>query len=481
MQERYIATADLGSSKIGLCVARVDGKDVQIIYYKETPSDGIRHGCAFNPKRASEALRGAVKTAENELKIKILQIVVGLPRYDIRQETGRAVLERTDPDRLIEKDEVEMIKNIALDDYPMENPREEIYGAVAQSFNADDMVGASEDDVIGTVCDVLEGNFKIFVGARKYMSNIDIILGELGIAAAQKLFLPALTAEAVLSTDEMENGVALIEMGGGVTSLSIFKGSILRHYSAIPFGGRSVTNDIRYECGFGESLAENIKLAFGACVPEKLQSMSEKILQINDDETGSYEHLPVKYLSDIITCRWTEIIEAICYQIQESGYADKLRNGIVITGGCASTANMAALVKSISGYNVRTGYPRCQKFVTDGCPDIWETSASATVGMILESCRDLTLNCLEKAPVKRPVATVSTEPEPKPEPEPEPDLRGSVFDDIPEVKSKPKSPKKNPKPSPDKSGKSIIWTKVKAKLESTFDNTVGSLYDDMDN
>ena len=476
MQERYIATADLGSSKIGLCVVRVDGNDVQIIYYKETPSDGIRHNCAFNPKRASEALKLAVKTAEDELKIKILQIVVGLPRYDIRQETGRAVLERTDPDRLIGRDEVEMIKNIALDDYPMENPREEIYGAVAQSFNADDMVGASEEDVVGTVCENLEGNFKIFVGARKYMSNIDIILGELGIAAAQKLFLPAVTAEAVLTADEMDSGVALIEMGGGVTSVSIFKGGILRHYSAIPFGGRSVTNDIRYECGFGESLAENIKLAFGACIPEKLQSMSEKILQINDDETGTYEHLPVKYLSDIITCRWTEIIEAICYQIQESGYADKLRNGVVITGGCAATPNMAALVKSISGYNVRTGYPRCQKFVTDGCPDIWETSASATVGMIMESCRDLCLNCLEKAPAGRSMVTAS--PVPEQEKEPEPDLEGTVFGGHDEPEPKPR-PKPKPRPATGKSGKSVLWKKMKSSLETAFDNTVGSLYDDM--
>ena len=203
---------------------------------------------------------------------------------------------------------------------------------------------------------------------------------------------------AAKSDEEKENGVALVEMGAGVTSVTIYQGGILRYYYAIPFGGRSVTNDIKLECGFTEKLAENIKLGFGACMPDKLQSLSEKIIQINDEENGSYEQLPVKYLSEIITCRAREIIEAILWQIQDSGYADKLRNGIVLTGGGANLVNLANLFNEMSGYTVRIGYPRSQAFSAIGCSGTGEASAVASIGMILEAKRDVRLNCIEEAP-----------------------------------------------------------------------------------
>ncbi|MBQ6556037.1 MAG: hypothetical protein IJL86_00665, partial [Bacteroidales bacterium] len=290
MQERYIATVDLGTSKLALCVAKIIGENVQIIYYKERPSDGIRYGCVFNPKRAAAPLRAAIAEAEDELQIKILQVVVGLPRYHVRQETASASIERSDPSALIEDEEIATLKNIALDTYPLnDSSKELIYGAVSQSFATDDFIG-TEEDVVGTCSDSLEGNFKIFVGGKKAVRNIDIMLNYASVALAQAIFTPSAVGEAVLKSDEMANGVALIEMGAGVTSLSIYQGGIMRYYASIPFGGKSVTTDIRLECAFDDVLAENVKLAFGACLPDKLQTMSDKVIQINDEENGTYEH-----------------------------------------------------------------------------------------------------------------------------------------------------------------------------------------------
>ncbi len=411
MQERYIATADLGTSKFAISVAKVIGEDIQIIYYKETPADGIRYSCVFNPKRASTALRNAISQAEEELKIKILQIVVGLPRYNVRQEIAPATIKRSNPDSCITLEEVESLKSMALDSYPLNDAtKEEIYGAVAQSFSVDDLIQAGERDIIGTTSETLEGNFKIFVGAKKSAANIDVMLNDLGIAPARKVFLPHTIAKAVLTHEERDNGIALIEIGAGVTSLTIYQGGIIRYYGAIPFGGRSITSDIRYECGFDETLAENIKLAFGACMPEKLLSMSEKVIRINDDETGTYEQLPVKYLSEIITCRTKEIINAILYLIQTSGFAERLRNGIVLTGGGANLANITNLLKEMSGYNVRLGYPH-RYFSAAGCPGIRETAAVASVGMILNASKDPYLNCIEEAvqePEEAPVVEVQS-------------------------------------------------------------------------
>ena len=128
-----------------------------------------------------------------------------------------------------------------------------------------------------------------------------------------------------------------------------------RPSASIPFGGRSITNDIKLECGTSESLAENIKLGYGACMPEKILTLRDKIIQINNHESGSCKQLSVKYLSEVITCRVREIIDACLYKIQESGFGGNLRNGIVLTGGSAVIPNLSTYVKELSGYNIRIG------------------------------------------------------------------------------------------------------------------------------
>lgn len=484
--ERYIAAADLGTSKIALSVAKITGEDVQIIYYRETPSDGVRYSCVYNPKRAAEPLRKAIQMAQDELNIKILQLVIGLPRYNVRQEVASARMERSNPDSCISREEVNTLKKMAIDDYPVaDESKETIYGAVAQSFSADDeLVCASESDVVGTVSDSLEGNFKIFLGSLKPLRNIDIMLNDVGVAPAYKFFLPNSVAQSVLNEEEKDNGVALVEIGAGVSSVTIYRGKILRHYSSIPFGGKNITADIRYECGFNEKLAENIKLAFGACVPDKLQSLSEKIIQINDDETGSYEQLPVKYLSEIIDARTREIIDAVLYQIQESGYADKLRNGIVVTGGGANLVNLPNLLKEMSGYNVRIGYPRTRTFSADGCDGIGEMSAAASIGMILEAKKDYRLNCIEDAPLAADNAreesqTATQEPE-KTQQAPEAEVhQGELFEGEILQPNRDENQKKK------KDGKGrLTWKRLRDKVNNTFegafDNTLGNLFDSME-
>lgn len=484
--ERYIAAADLGTSKIALSVAKITGEDVQIIYYRETPSDGVRYSCVYNPKRAAEPLRKAIQMAQDELNIKILQLVIGLPRYNVRQEVASARMERSNPDSCISREEVNTLKKMAIDDYPVADEiKETIYGAVAQSFSADDeLVCASESDVVGTVSDCLEGNFKIFLGSLKPLRNIDIMLNDVGVAPAYKFFLPNSVAQSVLNEEEKDNGVALVEIGAGVSSVTIYRGKILRHYSSIPFGGKNITADIRYECGFNEKLAENIKLAFGACVPDKLQSLSEKIIQINDDETGSYEQLPVKYLSEIIDARTREIIDAVLYQIQESGYADKLRNGIVVTGGGANLVNLPNLLKEMSGYNVRIGYPRTRTFSADGCDGIGEMSAAASIGMILEAKKDYRLNCIEDAPLAadnaREESQAATQEPEKTQQAPDAEVhQGELFEGEILQPNRDENQKKK------KDGKGrLTWKRLRDKVNNTFegafDNTLGNLFDSME-
>ena len=394
MEERYIASIDLGTSKLGLCVARVKGDDVQVVYYKETPSAGIRGSVVANPMKASLPLKKAIQEAEDELMIKILQVVVGMPRSDVRQETATGGIVRSNPDDYITEEEVENLKAMALESYPLDDETSQImYGAVAQSFSIDDQIQLVESDVVGTLSKELEGNFKVFIGSRRATTAVDKIFNSMGIAIAKKYFLPDVVAKTVLTEEDRQSGVALVDIGAGVTSVAIYQGGIMRSYVAIPFGGKTITGDIRTECSISEDLAEKIKLKFGACMPGKLASLSEKVLQIR--LTEPYKEVTVKYISEVIDARSREIINAVLYYIQESGLENNLRGGIVLTGGGASLVNFANLFKELSGYEVRIGFPR-HLFSASVGAGVYNPSAAAAIGMVLAAKEDRMPDCVTR-------------------------------------------------------------------------------------
>ena len=237
MEERYIASVDLGTSKLAVCVARVQDQNVEVIYYKESPSLGIRYSYVLIPGKVKAELRTAISEAQQALRIKIQQVIVGLPRWYVRQETASASMTRPEPDDLIQENEIRALKSMALESYPLEDSAKEvIYGAVAQSFSTEDCINEPENDIVGMAAETLEGNFKVFIGNRRYSSNIDSVFNDMGIAIAKKYFTPGITARAVLKSEQMENGVALIDIGAGVSSVTIFKDKIMRFYAAIQIG-----------------------------------------------------------------------------------------------------------------------------------------------------------------------------------------------------------------------------------------------------
>jgi len=434
MEERYIASVDLGTSKLAVCVARIQDQNVEVIYYKESPSLGIRYSYVLIPGKVKEEVRKAISEAQQALRIKIQQVIVGLPRWYVRQETASASMTRPEPDDLIQESEIKALKSMALESYPLEDSTKEvIYGAVAQSFSTEDSINEPENDIVGMAAETLEGNFKVFIGNRRYSSNIDSVFNDLGIAIAKKYFTPGITAKAVLKSEQMENGVALIDIGAGVSSVTIFKDKIMRFYAAIPFGGNSVTNDIKSECNFSFELAENIKKAYGACMPNKLSSLGEKSIQIVDEDGNTTAQVSVKYISEIITARMKEIIEALLFRIQESGFASEedLRAGVVVTGGGAELVNCANYIKELSGYTVKVGRPR-KLFSCEGCPEASETSAATSMGMILSARNDRFLNCVNEA-VARNMTVPQTGSAEIPEEKEEATPVQEVVEDIPET------------------------------------------------
>lgn len=357
LDERYLVAVDLGSSTIRLCVGHLSGDDIQVEYFKEAASEGIRGSMIYNPQLVAKVVGSLVRDAEAALMIHITSVVVGLPRKDVVEITASMKLNRQDPDEYITGEEIEGLKDLALDTYPLPSPgKQEIYGAVAQSFEIDEGLTLHESEVVGTLGSSIEGRFKVFVGRRQASSALDKVFNKLGIAVAERFFLPEVVPPVVLTEVERVGGAAIIDIGAGVTSVSIYQDGALRYFASIPFGGNTVTGDIQTECSLSEELAEKIKKRFGSCLPDRLGELSEKILDVRISDPPM--EIPVRFLSEIVDSRYREILEAALYLIQESGLQESIRGGIVLVGGCAEQNNIVPLLKDISGYRVRKGRVR---------------------------------------------------------------------------------------------------------------------------
>ncbi len=479
MEDRYIVAIDLGTTKIALAVAVVNGRDKRLVYYKETPlqTGAMRSSRIHNESKVAAGLKAAVSDAEEILGIKINGAVVGLPRYYVRTEENSASNTTLNPDECITEENIAELKAFAQDSYPLDDTDHEcVYGAVAQSFSTDEEFQVIESDVVGMSGKSLSGNFKIFIGNRTAADKIDRAMRQCGLSALKKCFVPLLTADATLTPLEEDNGVALIDFGGGCTSLSIYYKNVLRYYSSIPFGGWNVTNDIHIEGNITTSLAENIKMAYGACMPDRLQNLGEKQLLLRTS-TGEADHrLSVSYLSEIITARENEIIRAMLYEIGQSRYADKLGSGIVITGGGARMTNIGNLITELSGYSVRVGRPHLNG-VSDECTGVNTPASTTAIGLILAGAADPNLSCARTG-TEEEVETVVDAPKREDENAEEkiiPGVLPGLLSDEEAQKKESKEARKAEK-QPKKKNSNLFWTKFRSHIEDST-GKVGNLFE----
>lgn len=455
MEDKYIVTIDLGTRNLSLAVGKYDdhGK-IEICYYNDFPSEGISHGKVLNPTKLGGALKTAVSSAGNFLGIKINEVMVGCQKYDIRQLEKKVVME-IDAQQCISAKQLEMLEDIAAEQVigELENG-EEILSLVVQSFNTDDEFSVSENDIEGMMSSHIEGIYKVFIGKSASSKYIDAAFSSIGINLVRKVFVPDYVGKCCLSRSEMDGGVALFDLGAGASSVSVFYGGVLRHYGAVPFGSRNITADIANLCEINDNLAENIKMGYGGCMPDKLESLGEKTLRITDSESADRTEFTAKYLSEIITARQKEIIDALLYEIQLSGYADKLKNGVVLVGGGANMLNICNLIKLMSGYNARVGVPSRSIF-NSNVSSFFNMSAAMQAALLLRlSCENV--SCTEMAEQKETARQESTQQPAVTEAEEVKDLSGQTGDSllfsvdnsqnkVPEEKQKRKNREKKPK------------------------------------
>lgn len=427
-KEKHIIALDLGTSKIAVAVAKIEGRDTQIVYYRETPSEGIGRSYIQNERNASKKVAEAIAEANDSLGLKIQSVIVSLPKYYIRQENVNVSI-LTENDGEVDDRILDTLMDMASKSAHTEED-EDVVLTSPQSYSDGDDFQIPEEDIIGRCCDKLEGHYKILIGKKQSVNRLKGTMQKANLQVTAGKFQALAAAKAVLTETDIDNGVALVDLGAGATTVSIFKHGVLRHYGAIPFGGKTITGDIRQECGISEALAENIKKGYGVCCPEKLHNLSDTILQIRSEGGYDDKQVEVKTLSAIITARMAEIINAVLYEIQVSGLANGLRNGIVLTGGGANLTNCCQLFEDMSGISVRRGYPeKARRYCATS--EARGTSAATCLGMILDSMDSDLYNKVLEEPVKP--AAKPEEPKNGPKDEPE-------TPEVPNVENNPEGP-----------------------------------------
>jgi cell division protein FtsA len=258
-------------------------------------------------------------------------------------------------------------------------PGEEIIHVLPQEYIVDNEQGIK--DPIGMAGVRLEANFHVITGQVTAAKNINRCVEKAGLEVADLILEPLASSEAVLSEEEKEAGIALIDIGGGTTDIAIFQDQIIRHTAVIPFGGNIITEDIKEGCTIIKSQAELLKVKFGSALANENQE--NEIVSIPGLRGRAPKEISVKNLANIIQARLEEIVENVHFEIKNSGFEKKLIGGIVVTGGGSQLKHITQLIEFMTGMDTRIGYPN-EHLASGNAEEITSPVFATGVGLVIK-------------------------------------------------------------------------------------------------
>ena len=330
----FIAAIELGSSKVTGIAGRKnsDGSMQVLAYAKEDSSSFIRKGVIYNLNKTAQSLTSIINRLEGDLKESIAKVYVGISGQSLR--TVRNVVSRDlKEETLISQELVDAIcdENLEIPLIDMD-----ILDVAPQEFKIDNFL---PDTPVGVLGNHIEGRFLNIVARASIKNNLERCFEQAKIKIADLLIAPLVTANAVLSESERRSGCALVDFGADTTTISVYKGNILRFMTVLPLGGNCITRDIT-SLRIEEEEAESLKITYADATYEE-EGEEKATCQLEDEERT----IELGMLNDIIGARVEEIIDNVWNQIQLSGYDDKLLAGIIITGGTANLKNLDEVLR----------------------------------------------------------------------------------------------------------------------------------------
>jgi len=383
---KIVAAIDVGTTKI-VAVAGQKKEDgtFEILGYGKACAKGIKRGVVLNIREAGESVREAIEQVEKMAGIKINEVYINVIGRELKTFTKKAE-KHLGQGHIITKEDIKDLFHQAEETSIPEGYK--VYHIEPQLYQIDDESGISDPvDVTG---ENIQVEYKLLAAPEIYEKNLKLCLDKAGIKVSKIVVDTLASSELLLSDDEKEAGVILLDIGGGTTKIAVYHEGVLCYSSLIPFGGNVVTSDIKSGCSILLRQAEALKVQFGCALGEF--APENGIVTVPGISGWEPKEISFKSLAMIIQARMEEIVDGTFSYMQKSGYLEKMGAGIVITGGGSLLKNVGQLIQFHTGLDVKKGISRMK---LNKNWEKLEDPRNATVMGLLE------MNLNEESPVKK--------------------------------------------------------------------------------
>jgi cell division protein FtsA len=404
-----IVGLDIGTTKVVAIAGRKNefGK-LEILGFGEAKSNGVQHGMVLNIDQTIRAIEEAMKNcyaSNRELDIK--EVYVGVAGHHIKSLQTRGDRVRTATEEVIKQFEIDQLVE---DQYKTYIPAgDQIIDVIPQEYTVDNFQNIT--DPIGRTGVKIGANFHIITGDRNAIKNINRSVESTGLRVKDLMLQPLASSAAVMSEQDIEAGIAILDIGGGTTDLAVFYEGILKHTAVIPFGGENITNDIKMGLGVLKSHAEQMKLQFGSALADAAHNNA--FIKIPSLRGLPSKDISVKNLAGIIQARMSEILAFVTFHLKQVGLDNKMLNGgIVLTGGGSQLKHLIQLTEYVTGLNARIGYPN-EHLAGNHIEGMEKPMYATCIGLILKGYNvyESSLNELKSENTNTEVEVINNQPE----------------------------------------------------------------------
>jgi len=387
-EQPIIVGLDIGTTKIAVIAGRKNefGK-LEILGFGRANSNGVKHGQVLNIDETIKAIRQALDACySSNPNLVINEVYVGIAGHHIKSLQTRGDIVRQETENEISQREIDQL---IADQYKTYIPAgDQIIDVIPQEFTVDNFQNIH--DPIGYSGVKVGANFHIITGDKNAIRNIKRSVEKSNLVTKDLVLQPLASAAAVMAEEDMEAGVAIVDIGGGTTDLAIFYEGILKHTAVIPFAGENITNDIKTGLGVLKTQAEQMKVQFGSALAN--EAKTNAYITIPGLRGMPAKEISVKNLAHIIQARMSEILDFVTYHLKQVGLDNKnLNGGIILTGGGSQLKHLIQLTEYATGLNARIGLPN-EHLAPNHIEELAKPTYATCLGLILKGYDDFEHN-----------------------------------------------------------------------------------------
>lgn len=379
-----IVGLDIGTTKIAAIAGRKNeyGK-LEILGFGRANSNGVQHGMVLNIDQTIKAIQTALENCyASNPNLALSEVYVGIAGHHIKSLQTRGDIVRQNTEEEIRQEEID---RLIADQYRTYIPAgDQIIDVIPQEFTVDNFQNIPNP--IGYSGVKVGANFHIITGDKTAIRNINRSVEKAGLKTQDLVLQPLASAAAVMCDQDLEAGVAIVDIGGGTTDLAVFYEGILKHTAVIPFGGENITNDIKNGLGVLKTQAEQMKVQFGSALSD--EAKANAFITIPGLRGMPPKEISVKNLAGIIQARMSEIMDFVSYHLKQVGLDTRLLNGgVILTGGGSQLKHLIQLTEYVTGLNARIGYPN-EHLASGHIEELTKPMYSTCIGLILKGYND---------------------------------------------------------------------------------------------